>query len=192
MGPGGSTTGRVLVVCTGNVCRSPFVERLLRLHLAGSPVEVTSAGTGAPVGEPMDPLAAELLTALGADSLGHRARQLTPALVAGADLVLTATRRHRGQVVAVSPRALPCTFAFRDFAFLVRGIGTDAPAGLQEGADGLRELVRVAAARRGLVPPRPAEEVDIVDPYRRGRPVFEQMADEVMAALPHVARALSG
>ncbi len=189
---GGSTTGLILVVCTGNVCRSPFIERLLRLHLAGSPVEVASAGTGAPAGEPMDPLAADLLTALGADPRGHGARQLTRAVVAGADLVLTATRRHRGQVVAMSPVALPCTFAFRDFALLVHGLGPGGPVGLQEGADGLRELVRVAAARRGLVPPRPAGEVDIVDPYRRGRPVFEQMADEVMGALPDVARALRG
>ncbi|GMA87571.1 hypothetical protein GCM10025868_28210 [Angustibacter aerolatus] len=55
-----SAPARVLVVCTGNVCRSPLVERLLRQRLGTDAVDVSSAGTQALVGEPMtDPAAAE-------------------------------------------------------------------------------------------------------------------------------------
>ena len=46
--------GSILVVCTGNVCRSPYIERRLRHELAGTGIEVTSAGTRALVGHDMD------------------------------------------------------------------------------------------------------------------------------------------
>jgi len=95
---------RVLIVCTGNICRSPFIERLLqhqlderrlherRLH-EGRPgsdraILVHSAGTGALTGSAMDERAAARLVALGGDPVGFRARDLTPDLIAGSDLVL--------------------------------------------------------------------------------------------------------
>lgn len=189
MGVQAQLTGRILVVCTGNVCRSPFIERVLRLKLAGLDIVVESAGTGALVGEPIDPCAAAQIRAHGADPGGYAARQITAGLIEEADLVLTATRRHRGEVAVISPRALRYAFAWNDFAELVRAMRAEELDGLsQEG--GLRQVVAAVAARRGSVPPRSAQEVDIVDPYRQGRAVFEQMGEQVMAALPDVVRAL--
>lgn len=182
--------GCVLVVCTGNVCRSPFIERLLRPSLTPAGVRVASAGTGALVGAAMDPRAAAQLQAHGGDPAGFVARQITPTLVDEADLVLTATRAHRAAVVAMHPPALRHTFALVDFADLVADLPGDEPAG--PAASSVRDVVVVAARRRAMVPPRPAHLADVVDPYGREDALFVAMAEQVMSVLPAVARALAG
>ncbi len=189
MGVQAELGGRILVVCTGNICRSPFIERVLRPELAGLDILVESAGTGALVGEPIHPHAAEQIRANGADSDNHVARQITSTLIEEADLVLTATRRHRGDVAVMSPRALRRIFVWQDFADLVSSMSArKSSTRSQQGA--LRQVVSEVAGMRGSVPPRSAPEVDIVDPYRQGRDVFEQMGQQVMASLPYVVRAL--
>jgi protein-tyrosine phosphatase len=82
---------RVLMVCTGNICRSPMAEVLLarRLRDRGLSTAVQSAGLGALVGCPADPIACALMSARGLDLGSHRARQLTREMIRGADLVLT-------------------------------------------------------------------------------------------------------
>ena len=77
---------RVLMVCTGNICRSPMAEALWRAAVPTG--EVGSAGISALVGEPADPHAQAVLAAKGLDLSAHRARQLTPELLAGFELVL--------------------------------------------------------------------------------------------------------
>ena len=77
---------RVLMVCQGNICRSPMAEALLRARVAG--VQVGSAGIAALVGAPADPLAQAVMREKGIDLSSHRARQLTPELIAHVDLVL--------------------------------------------------------------------------------------------------------
>ncbi len=191
--------GRVLVVCTGNVCRSPFLQLLLQRELdarrqdGGPRTVVTSAGTGALAGQGMDARAAAQAAAYGLDPAGFVARQLTAPMVAEADLVLTATRKHRGDVATLHPKALRYVFALRDFAELAGrldrdGLG-DAPVGTQAW---LQSVVRVVAARRGLEPPLEASQADVVDPYRRGDELFVQMADQISRAVPAVAAVLSG
>ncbi len=99
---------RVLMVCTGNICRSPMMERILRAAVhqqgAGDEVVVTSAGTWAHDGEPMQPFAASTLIERGVDAEGFTATSLTEELVRSADLVVTATREHRSQVVGLVTR----------------------------------------------------------------------------------------
>ena len=174
--------GRVLVVCTGNICRSPYLERVMRHRLAGAGVEVSSAGTGAVVGAPMDPESEARVRLAGADPTGFTARQLTASLVEGADLVLTAARSHRADVMRLVPRAMRYTFALGDFSDLVAGVPAD-PARTVAG------LVAEAGARRLDV--RARRDVDIVDPYRRGPATFDEMVDQVEAVLPAVVAALS-
>lgn len=187
-------SGQVLIVCTGNVCRSPFIERLLRRHLdrlgTDQVIHVESAGTGALAGEPMDPTAAELLVEAGGDPDGFVARQLTEPMVAGADLVLTAERFHRGQVASLHPRALRYTFAFLDFADLA-GQLEDGVARKVLAEDGLPGLVATVARRRGMTPPLAEQEADIVDPFRQRAHVFTQMSRQVLPVLPRVAQTLA-
>lgn len=83
----------VLVVCSGNICRSPMAEALLRQALDGR-IAVASAGVTAPVGEPADPLACEVMAERGVDISAHRARQVDAALLAQHDLVLTMDSFH--------------------------------------------------------------------------------------------------
>ena len=112
---------RILIVCTGNICRSPLAEQLLRQNLtaAGIDAVVTSAGTRAMTGSAMTPEAAALSSQYGASNTDHVARQLTEKLIADADLVLTATRDHRRDVVTMLPKATRYTFTLNQFARLV-------------------------------------------------------------------------
>jgi protein-tyrosine phosphatase len=204
---------RILIVCTGNICRSPFIERLLQRRLderrsttgrAGSDgaIVVRSAGTGALAGWPMDERAAAQLVAHGGDPAGFSARQLTPALIAESDLVLTATRAHRGTVAAMRPTALRRVFTFRDFADLVKGIDGLSARGAGNAGNAralradpgawVRQVAEEAAAGRGLSPPLKPAAADIVDPYGRRAEFFAAMAEQVVGSMPAVVRALTG
>ena len=154
----------------------------------GARIEVESAGTAAKVGSPMDRRAAAQLQAWRMEPAGFGARQLVAGMVAQADLVLTATRAHRGAVAALHPPALAYTFTLSDFSDLVAA--ASAPV-LPEEDSGLPGLVRLAAAQRGMSRPRPAAEVDLVDPYRRSDATFRQMVKQVSSVLPPVIYALS-
>jgi protein-tyrosine phosphatase len=188
---------RILIVCTGNICRSPFIERLLQRELderrlgSEAAVIVGSAGTAALVGSTMAPQAAAQLEAHGGDPSGFRARELTPALIAESDLVLTATRAHRGKVALMSPTSLRRVFTFRDFADLVDGFdGLSAPPACKTSRGWVQLVTEKAAASRGLKPPLAPDLADIVDPYRREDEVFAIMALQVVDSLPAVVRTL--
>ena len=100
---------RILTVCTGNICRSPVAERLLQAGLdqvqPGS-FEVRSAGTRAMVGEPIQPLSADIIRTYGGTPDGFAARQLTPEILRESDLVLTMTARHRVEVMQMDASLL--------------------------------------------------------------------------------------
>jgi protein-tyrosine phosphatase len=97
---------RVLVVCVGNICRSPMAEALLRARLGHGPrFDVSSAGVSALVGRPADESAVALMRERGIDISAHRARQLTPQLVAASDLVLVMETGHERAVLDIAPQA---------------------------------------------------------------------------------------
>ena len=190
---------RILIVCTGNICRSPFIERLLQRrldeHRPGSDhgIQVRSAGTSAMTGWSMDERAAAQLVAYGGDPAGFTARDLTAELIAESDLVLTATRAHRGKVATMYPKALRQVFTFCDFADLVAGIdGLTARVTNMDPRVWVRQVTEKAAASRGLKPPLEPAQADIVDPFGRDDEVFATMAQQVVASMPAVVRALAG
>jgi len=94
-------TKRILLVCTGNICRSPLAAALLDRALAQrgiDGIEVGSAGTGAWDGAPVSEGAYLVGLERGLDLSAHRARLLTRELVEDADLILTMARHHRARV----------------------------------------------------------------------------------------------
>lgn len=109
-GGGPLAPGRILVVCVGNVCRSPMAQCLLRDRLAGRGVEVGSAGLAALVGQPVDPLAESVLADHGLSAASHVARQVDAPMIAAADLVLVMEKAHIGAVHAQVPAASGKTF----------------------------------------------------------------------------------
>lgn len=94
---------RILVVCVGNICRSPTAEFLLRARLGAEGCDVASAGLSAVVGQPMEPTAAELLREGGVDGSRHRGRQVTGDLLREADLILTMEKAHSATIARGFP-----------------------------------------------------------------------------------------
>lgn len=95
----------VLVVCVGNICRSPVGERLLatRLLERGSQIKVSSAGIGALVGHGADADAASVAAARGVSLDGHVARQFTHGLGAAHSLILVMEAGHKRQIMQSAP-----------------------------------------------------------------------------------------
>lgn len=94
-------TFSVLMVCTGNICRSPMAEGLLRHRLPPflqSEVAVRSAGTYGLHGNRAEPLAVKAASAHGVDISDHRARILDASLIRSADLVLAMERYHLDRI----------------------------------------------------------------------------------------------
>ncbi|RBY86137.1 low molecular weight phosphatase family protein [Blastococcus sp. TF02A-26] len=155
----------LLVVCTANVCRSPVAAALLASRLAEAGVVVTSAGTRALDGEPVDPPMAALLETAGLPVGRTAARQLRPDLARGAALVLTMTREHRSAVVREAPAAVRRTFLLTEAARIAESLaatGWPAEAGTDPGSR-LAAIPSLAAPHRAAA--AAAEEVP--DPYRR-------------------------
>lgn len=91
---------RILLVCTGNTCRSPLAAAALGRELEADRerVEIGSAGTAAMDGSPASAESAAIAARDGLDLEAHRARQLTPELARGADLLIVMERSHRAAV----------------------------------------------------------------------------------------------
>lgn len=195
---------RILHVSTGNVCRSPITERLTRHALAdrlGDPLAgglvVESAGTWGHEGAPMEANAEQVLADFGADASGFVGRELLDDHVIRADLVLTATRDHRAQVISMGHSAGLRTFTLKEFTRLVQAID---PATLPDPRDSAaggvvgraRSLVRAAAALRGWLLAPSVEADEVYDPYGAPLPFFRSVGGEINEALDPVVRALTG
>lgn len=167
----------ILAVCTANICRSPMIEILLRAGLDPLRFEVASAGVRGWDRKPMDTAAATELQRLGHSADWFRSHPIDSYLVDSADLILTATREHRSDVLALKPQALRRSFTLVEFAALT---------GLADGDDP-RALVAQAAQRRSLAP----AQIDILDPYRRAPEVHRATADQIAAAVATVTARLN-
>jgi glycine hydroxymethyltransferase len=106
----------ILFVCTGNVCRSPMAEALLRRATrARSDLRAISAGIGAVYGQPPSSHAVRALNELGVTLEGFRSRMLTAELVDQADYIFGMTRGHVEGITLLYPHAAEKTFLLREF-----------------------------------------------------------------------------
>jgi len=92
----------ILVVCTGNICRSPTGEYLLKKEL-GPEFNVMSAGLGALVDHPAHEIAQKIGMEHGVDMSAHRARQINLDILKWADLVLVMENGHKQELISRYP-----------------------------------------------------------------------------------------
>lgn len=102
---------RILIICMGNICRSPVGERLLARALGGG-AAVASAGLQALAGRPADDLAAAVAAGHGLALVGHVARQYTAELGLEHDLILAMEPAFRQAVAIGQPALLGRTMLF--------------------------------------------------------------------------------
>jgi protein-tyrosine phosphatase len=161
----------VLMVCTGNICRSPVAEILLNVAFRQR-VSVGSAGTRALVGRPVAGPMEQLLAAEGCFAPHFSARQLTEGNIKGADLILTMTRHQRAMVVSLHPAAVRRSFTLTEFSRLISETSQPSPfSGKVSAEDWWRGAVpRAARGRRPMYELACTDDID--DPYGRCKDVY--------------------
>ena len=131
---------KILLVCTGNTCRSPMAAGLLRklLDESGAPaseIQVSSAGIYALPGFPASPEAVEVMRQFGVDLSSHQSRNLQKEELLASDLILTMTSAQKDQIAKAFPEFKDKLFVLREFVkiktrektnpnFLAKGSGS--------------------------------------------------------------------
>ncbi|GAA0714818.1 low molecular weight phosphatase family protein [Dactylosporangium roseum] len=166
----------MLFVCRANLCRSAMAERLAASH----GLAAASAGTHAVPGLEMPSHARAVLTELGADPTGFRSRRVDAAVLAGAELVLTATRAERARCVTLAPATAGRTFTLRQFGRYLAAL-PDGPA-----APPAELLAEIGRVRGRLQPGSPADD-DLTDPFGGPMDGFRDCATTINGILSLLA-----
>jgi len=180
----------ILLVCTGNVCRSPIAEGMLRQglsrRLGASAPEVSSAGTSGWEGSPAVPESVQAAAERGIDISSHVARRLTPSMLESAEVVVCMARDHLDEVVLMRPQSAPTTFTLKE---LVRLLEEDK--GELQNADLATRVDSAEALRREGFMGQPLDQ-DIADPLGLPLESFRAVAWEVEAWCGRLAEDLGG
>jgi protein-tyrosine phosphatase len=180
----------ILVVCSGNICRSPIAEGLLRRALQGRLADdapaVGSAGTIAMQGAPAMPESVEAARERGVDIRSHAARRLTPALIDDADLIVGMAAEHREAVGHLAPGASARTFTLKELTRLLEARTT---AGSEPRLDA---RVGDAAAARASGGPANRFDEDVVDPLGMPLETYRAIAWELDEWIDRLVVALYG
>lgn len=113
----------ILFVCTGNTCRSPMAEGILR-SLAdekGLEINVKSAGIAAFDGESAAENAIKAMEEIGIDIKNHKSRILHRELVRNSNLILTMSRSHKDMILRAYPESEKKVFTLKEYAYKEEG-----------------------------------------------------------------------
>lgn len=183
----------VLAVCSGNLCRSPFIEYATSSLLKSNGVEdisIVSAGTHALAGNRMAKPIERILVEDGIRPKAFRSQQLTIDLIQSADVILAAEGTQRAEVVRYLPRALPKTFTLRQYARLAAA--TSQYLVEEKPGARLRELTSLCAGARGQYQPAAGKDDDVVDPWQRSTATYRRSVERMREPIQIIVQALAG
>lgn len=171
----GEAAVSIVVICTGNICRSPMAQVLLQhdLEVRGVPASVSSAGTL----DLREPAAVESVAAMadrGLDLTSHRSRVLTEETLAGADLVIGMAREHVRAAALIDPSCFARAFTLRELVRRAQHHG-----GPTRGEPLWMWGVSLTADREFADLLGESTTDDIADPIGQPRAVFERTANEL-------------
>lgn len=186
----GSGSTHILFVCTGNICRSPVAAELWRMRSPRLRSSLASAGTAAVHDGRVPEVLQQLMRLEGGGVSGHRGRQIDPAMISGADLILTMTKDQRRRVAHESPPAVRRTYTLLELTRLTRGLTHDdlPPRGDDPG---LSELLRLAERQR-RIQLDPSAEDDVPDPYGRSKRIYRSVLRQLDAAVRALTSIVEG
>lgn len=188
---------RILIVCTGNTCRSPMAHAMLADLAArrGKAIEVRSAGVATMNGLPASPHAATALRKRNLDVPGT-STALTVGEVRWADLILTLSTSHKRAIVQQYPDAIAKTFTLKEYA-LEGDPGMDDVAEAEslytewQVRQALGQQLTAAEQARLFELQRRIPNFDIADPFGGSLALYEQCADEIEDALLAIVEKLA-
>jgi protein arginine phosphatase len=180
---------RILFVCTGNTCRSPLAEGLLRIrvHKEGLAAEVRSAGVSATTGVPISRNSASILKEAGFNEpISSLAIQESD--VKWADLILTMTVGHKRTVIQRFPDAVDRTFTLKEYVeddprILQAIVEREQLVSELQLKQALAQSVSVEERSRIFTLENSIPDYDISDPYGGSLDVYRQTANEISGSL---------